>query len=373
MSPISPMDSAQMRRLNAQSVLRELRAAASPTLTELARRTGVSRHTVAAALRDLSSRGLVEEMAPSEGSSGRPARRYRFCATAGHVVGFGFATDHVVAMVCDLDGTETALERRDVDPAMSAADRLRLAEELGRRCVAGVGPIWAAAAGTTGVVDRDGRVSVARQIPGWTGLELASRVGGWFDCPGFAGNDAHLAALAEKWRGNARYAQDVVHLLTGHRSGYGLLVGGRLHRGRLGAAGELGKLKHAVVEDPTDLLTAEGITADELSASARVGDERAVAVTDRMAFGLAQPAAVLVMAIDPELVVLGGRLATNGLLVDRVRQHLGDLCVSPPEVVPSAFGEGAVAIGAVRMALDSVEGSGLLFGPRETGVPAVAG
>lgn len=374
MSPANPVDSAQMRRLNAQSVLHELRAAASPTLTQLARRTGLSRHTVSAVLRDLSSRGLAEELAPAEGSSGRPARRYRFRGAAGHVAGFGFAPDHVVATVCDLDGTEIARERRDVDPTTPAVDRLRLAEELGQRCAARVGPVWAAAAGTTGVVDPDGKVRVAHQIPGWTGLDLASRVGSWFDCPGFAGNDAHLAALAEKWRGNARDARDVAHLLTGHRSGFGVVIGGRLHIGRTGAAGEFGKLKHILANDPTDLLAAEGITADELFARVHAGDDHAVQVADRVAFGLAQCAAVLVMAIDPELVVLGGYLAQdNQLLLDQVRRHLRDMCVSPPEVVPSALGEEAVALGAVRMALDCVEASALLFGPRSEGTVAAAG
>ena len=369
MDSANPVDSAQMRRLNSRSVLQALRSAAAPTLTQLATQTGLSRHTAAGVLSDLASRGLAEELAPAEGSSGRPARRFRFRSDAGYVVGFAFAPDHVMVMVADLDGTEVARQRCVVDPAESAAGRLRLAEGLAHQCTTGTGPIWAAAAGTTGVVARDGRVTVASQIPGWTGLDLGDRVGGWFGCPGLAGNDAHLAALAEQWRGNARYVEDVAYLLTGHRSGFGLVIDGRVHPGRSGSAGELGKLRHLLENDPTDLLAAEGVTAEVLFARARDGDERALAVADRIAYGLAQCAAVLSMAIDPEVVVLGGDLARNNhTLVTAVRQHLAVMCLNPPEVVLSGLGEETVALGAVRAALNRIEDSAMLFGSQQPAV-----
>ncbi len=63
--------------------------------------------------------------------------------------------------------------------------------------------------------------------------------------------------------------------------------------------------------------------------------------------------------LDPELVVISGAVADDGdLFLDRIRRRLvPDLIDSPPRVAMSALGDQAVVVGAVRMALDHVEGS----------------
>ncbi|MFK4041890.1 hypothetical protein ACI2LC_39340 [Nonomuraea wenchangensis] len=43
------------------------------------------------------------------------------------------------------------------------------------------------------------------------------------------------------------------------------------------------------------------------------------------------------------------------MLLDRMRAHLAEMCLNPPEVALSTFGEESIALGAVRMALDHVE------------------
>lgn len=366
MSDRNPADFTMVRRHNARHVLMALRGSASVTLSELARSTGLSRRTTGGVLDDLVERGLAEELAPSPGSSGRPAKRYRFRGDAGRVVGIAIAPDHLVATVVDLDGVVLRTERQRLDPETPAPERLRAIEALAKQCAEGYGPVWAAAAGTSGVVNAEGRITLATQIPGWTGLELAATVGRWFDCPGAAGNDAHYAAVAEHWKGNARFARDMAFLLTGHRSGFALIIDGRLHVGRSGAAGEFGNLAHLHENEATELLASEGITLAELLTAAQAGDVRANDVVSRMARGVAQGTAVLAMAIDPEVVVLGGPFAKgNPLLLDRVREELVGLCINPPVVELSCLGDEAVALGAARTALDLVESSERMFGSAE--------
>src|SRR5439155_27362944 len=52
-------------------------------------------------------------------------------------------------------------------------------------------------------------------------------------------NDINLAALGEQWQGVARGVADFVFLSVGTGMGAGLVLGGELHRGRNGAAGEI--------------------------------------------------------------------------------------------------------------------------------------
>lgn len=362
-------DTTLLRRLNIRSVLNGLRLTPSVTLTELARSTGLSRQTTGSALDELITLGVCEALAPREGNSGRPARRFAFRRGAGHAVGLSFAPAHVQVIVSDLSGEVVAQDRRDLDRQTPAPERLAIAEQLARTCAAQAGPVWAAAAGTSGVIDPNGRVRAASQIPGWVGLDLPERIGSWFDCSARAGNDAAMAALAERWLGNAQHVDDVALLLTGHLTGFGLLINGRVHVGHSGAAGELGRLPSASGHDPAHALSREGVTAEETIAAAANGDERALTLMEELGARLARGAAILVSAIDPELVVIGGNLATAGdPLLDPMRRHLGMLCHSAPAVTGSSLGDDGVALGAVRAALDQIEEGPLLFGTARTAV-----
>jgi predicted transcriptional regulator len=98
-------DLARLRQLNALSTIGVLRGAPSLTLTQLARRTGLSRPAAEDVVQELTGQGWVDEVAPVQGAMGRPARRYRFRAEAGHVVGIDVGAHKVLAIVADLDGS----------------------------------------------------------------------------------------------------------------------------------------------------------------------------------------------------------------------------------------------------------------------------
>ncbi|MEV4176706.1 ROK family transcriptional regulator [Nonomuraea sp. NPDC049709] len=359
MTELRPGDASLLRKVNTQVTLRALRRAGVATLTQLGRVTGLSRQTVEAVLDELGERGYVREVPPDEGVMGRPARRFGFRADAGYVVGVEIGAEAIVAALADLNGEVIAWERAEVSGGAAAHERLEAAERTALTCVDGAGVarrrVWAVAAGTSGIVDRSGRVSLSITLPGWTGVDLAGLAGRWFGCAALAANDANLAALAEHWRGSAQHASDVVYVLIGHRAGAGVLIGGRLHPGRNGAAGEIGTLRQVGWEDAARELVRDA-SAAEVFEAALAGDRDALRRVDRYAENLAIGASALALAIDPDLLVLGGGYARAGdVLLEPLRRHLAELCVSAPEVVASTFGDEAVALGAVRLALGHVE------------------
>ncbi|MEU9834139.1 ROK family transcriptional regulator [Streptosporangium sp. NPDC048047] len=354
-----PGDPSLLRRVNTQITLRALRRQGVATLTQLGRITGLSRQTVETVLDELGGRGWVQETPPDEGAMGRPARRFRFRADAGYVLGVDIGANKILAALADLNGEVVAVERVAVDGGAPAPERLGLAERTALACVDGAGVprgrVWTVAAGTSGIIDRSGRVSLSIVLPGWTGVDLAAVAGRWLGCPGLAENDANLALLAEHWRGSAQHASDVVYLLVGHRTGAGVLIAGRLHRGRGGGAGEIGALRQVAWESGSVELTRDA-AADEVFVAAGAGDPGALRMVDRFAANLAVGASALVLAIDPELVVVGGGCSRAGdVLLTPLRRHLDELCLTPPQVALSTFGDESVALGAVRLALDHVE------------------
>ncbi|HEY8981509.1 MAG TPA: ROK family protein, partial [Streptomyces sp.] len=85
------------------------------------------------------------------------------------------------------------------------------------------------------------------------------------------------------------------------------------------------------------------------------GDAGARAAVDRFFRRLLHDVSALVLALDPELVVIGGSTAGLGALLAPLRDELARYCLRPPQVALSTLGEAAVATGALRLALDHVE------------------
>jgi predicted NBD/HSP70 family sugar kinase len=338
-----------LRRHNATTVLATLRDDGAQTLRGLATATGLSRPTVEAALAELAREGWVSELAPEEGAPGRPARRYRFRAEAGAVAGVDVGAHRVRAIVTDLDGAALAGERVPVAADAPRGERLAAARAALARCLAAAGltadELSAAGVGTPGLVSRDGRVTTS-VLPGWSGLELAGALD--LRCPVVAENDANLAVLAERWRGAAVTDEDVVYVLLEQGIGAGVLLGGRLHRGHHGAAGEI-----AFGNFLGGLPSLRELGHERVDEALR-GDPAAVAAITAAAPHIARYVTALALAYDPALVVLGGGLSrASGRFVPDVEATLAGACVAPPRLAVSAMGGESVALGAVRRALDA--------------------
>ncbi|MFF0267492.1 ROK family protein [Kribbella sp. NPDC004536] len=358
-------DLSRLRQLNATAVLRELRGGQPLTLTELSKRTGLSRASTEDVARDLLGRGWLAEVAPASGSVGRPARRYRFNAGAGRLLGIDVGGHKVLALVTDLDGEVLHQARVDVPADAGRRERLAAVDRCVDKAVAGAGEIWATGVASTGLVDGSGKVMLSDSLPEWTGVDLAAHVRRLVAGPVRVENDCKLAALAETWRGVARYAKDVVFLLAGLRTGAGLIIDGKLHRGFANWSGEIGALPAAGwLQAPTHLETwlsssqvgDSGDGFERVFVAARGGDESAQGAVEAYVRDLAVGASALVLTLDPQLVVIGGGFSRSAdVMVEPLRRELDRWCLRTPEIRVSAFADEGVALGAVRLALDEVD------------------
>ncbi|MCC3768586.1 ROK family protein [Streptomyces sp. UNOC14_S4] len=367
-------DPSLLRRINSAVVLHALRAAAppaAPTLTDLTKVTGLSRPTVEGVVEGLMEAGLVVEAPAEEGEArrqGRPARRFRFRVEAGHLMGIEIGPHRISALMADLGGRVTGSASLEVSETASADERLgcvRVAvADLLERSGVPRSRLRAVGVASPGIVEADGTVRLGTALPGWTGLPLGERLQRSFRCPVLVENDANAAAVAEHWKGAATGSDDVVFVLAGLSPGAGSLIGGRLHRGYGGAAGEIGAL-HLLGREasPEEVLSTTGEPLHPLDeaqvarvfALAREGDERAAEAVDRFIRRLVHDVAALVLALDPELVVVGGWAAGLDGVLEPLRAELARYCLRPPKVALSLLGEAAVATGALRLALDHVE------------------
>ncbi|MGV9881584.1 ROK family transcriptional regulator [Streptomyces sp. NPDC003006] len=371
MGQLTGGDPSLLRRINSAVVLHALRATDLATLTEITRVTGLSRPTVEGVVEGLIEAGLVVESAAEDSGArrqGRPARKFRFRAEAGHLLGLEIGPHRVAAVLSDLDGKVLGTASKDVSeeaPADERLERLRTTvADLLRRAGIARSSLRAVGVGSPGILEADGTVRLSTALPEWTGLQLGERLRRSFKCPVLVENDANAAAVAEHWKGAATDIDDVVFVLAGLSPGAGSLIGGRLHRGYGGAAGEIGAL-HLLGREvtPETLLSTTGEplhpldeqAVAEVFAHAREGDERARAAVERFIQRLVHDVAALVLALDPELVVVGGWAAGLDGVLEPLHRELARYCLRPPRVALSVLGEAAVATGALRLALDHVE------------------
>src|SRR5919109_596856 len=127
---------------------------------------------------------------------------------------------------------------------------------------------------------RTGRAVSSVNIP-LAGIDFRDHLATRFRLPAAIENDANAAALAEHRFGAGRGARHMVMLTLGTGIGGGLILDGRLYRGAMGAAGELGHMT-LDVDGPPCQGTCPGIGHLEALASGTAADAlaRAAAAED---------------------------------------------------------------------------------------------
>ncbi len=242
-----------------------------------------------------------------------------------------------------------------------------------------------------GFVDAEGeRVMFAPHLP-WQGAPVRDRLEERWGVPVVLENDATAAAHAEATYGAARDADLALVVTLGTGIGGGIVLGGRLHRGHNGMAGEFGHMQvapgglpcecggrgcweqyssgNALVRYVREELGTRPTMLEEqcagnpqlltglmVTAAAEAGDllahEAFTHVGDWLGVGLAN----LVAAFDPDCLVVGGGLSAAGdRLLEPARAALQRTLVGAahrvvPPVLPATLGPEAGLIGAADLA-----------------------
>ncbi|MFL5870038.1 MAG: ROK family protein [Solirubrobacterales bacterium] len=378
LSPRAAATPPLLRHLNERTVLEAIREQAPISRAEISRAVGISKPTVSLALRSLLAAGLVRE-APAE--PGRPnygATFFEPVPDAALVLGLDFGARFLRGAVCNLLGDVRA--RQDVElGGADALQALEMATDLTRRLIASCGlgseTIDGAVVGVPGVVAAGGdRVTLAESIPGLEGLSVGSELERRLGVRVRVENDVNLAALGEQWRGVARGVDDFVFLQIGTGLGAGVVLGGSLHRGRNGAAGEVDYALGVGVERESDpcadalsayaerlATAADGDTVlappydvPSIFAAARARDPLGREVAQEEARRISRHIAPLAAVVDIELVVIGGGIGVNGdLLLAPIRELLDRYLPYPPRVEISSLGDAAVITGALAVGRDA--------------------
>ncbi|MFI6479256.1 ROK family protein [Nonomuraea sp. NPDC050663] len=346
--------------INARAVLEAVDALGPTGRPELVKETGLSKTTVAQALQELTARGVVREAGLDTERRGPAATLYGTDPGSGYAVGIDVDMERVAAVLVDLAGAEVA---RVCRPTIGAEQGVAQAVAGVAVEVAGPRAVGQVVVGVPALVARDRRgIRASRGLPG--AAHLGDELHELLPYPVLLENDVNLAAVAEQRRGAGRGVDDFVLLRVGSGLGAGVVIGGRLHRGFAGGAGEVGFLPHPATALGGEVLGARQIgqvareqgvegSPAELFARAAAGEASALAVAEATARRLAHVIGAIALVIEPELFVVGG--SGTEVLLEPVRRHLA---ADAPELVASVTGSGvpgdAVLQGAALVAHEHV-------------------
>lgn len=288
----------------------------------------------------------------------------------------------------------------DRDARGQIADMLDLVGHLSLSA-AEWGSVWGVGVSFGGPVDvASGTVLQSHHIEGWENLPLVAELGAALRRPVLMENDANAVALGEYRYGAGRGVSDLVYMTISTGIGGGVILNGRLWRGRHGLAGEVG---HMVVRPGGPLCTCgnrgcleslasgpaiarracealgnwgrgeqllspawggpEHITAEHVFRAARAGDALAVSIVEAVADDLGLAIAMLASIVDPARVILGGGVAKSGeqLLAPvraAFRRYAFPMLVDGVAIVQAAApGEGGLLGAAALVAQAAGDGS----------------
>jgi glucokinase len=232
-----------------------------------------------------------------------------------------------------------------------------------------------------------GVVVAPPNLAGWKDVPLVEMVEDRIGLPAFLERDTNVAVMAE-WRfGAARGTRDAIYVTVSTGIGGGIVLGGRPLHGRDGTAGEIGHMTveldgplcgdgmpghaeaigsgTAIAREGRALLArraapglaalvdaAEQVSAELVARAADGGDDACRAVLDRAWTAVGAMCASLVNALNPEVIVVGGSIATHRAeLLPRIRDEIDRRAFAIParrvRVALAALGDDVSLVGSL--------------------------
>ncbi|MEW1842485.1 ROK family transcriptional regulator [Nonomuraea angiospora] len=382
-----PADFADVRATNLAVVLRFVREHAPCSRADIAASTGLNKATVSSLVADLIDRRLVRETGLTENRVGRPATMLVLDGSPYAAIGVEINVDYVSAVATDLAGERLLTWRRSFGGGESVNQGIASVGAIIRRVVNRMAKeerqVLGLAVAVPGLVDVQGAVRIAPNL-GWRDADLGGDLTKALRDPGFpvqVDNDANLAALAEQRFGAHAGASDLVYLTGEIGVGAGIILDGRLRRGRRGFSGEIGHVQldpdgpecHCGRRGCLEAMAGIGavlgkdpspaeiqVEIEESVRLARAGDPATLATLESVGRSLGKGVSILANLLNPEVVILGGYYVPLApWLLPAVQDEMDDRVIASGsggcQVVASTLGHDAAALGGAARVLDSID------------------
>jgi glucokinase-like ROK family protein len=358
-----------------------------------------SRGKISSEVARLVEKGLLAEKGLAQSYGGRRSSLLGIPPSAGLIAAVDIGATSIDVALTTL-GSELLARRgepADVrDGPLPTLDRVKLLlSELLDEQAANARDVLAIGVGVPGPVEQaSGLLTVPPIMPGWDRFPIREAFAGEYAAPVFVDNDVNVMALGEHWGGVAKGVDDMIFVKIGTGIGSGIIIGGRLHRGTQGCAGDFGHIcvdpagplcscgnagcLEAMAAAPAIVLQAERcaregespllmallrekgeLTMKDVGEAARRGDYCALTIVRKSGRLIGQTLASAVNVLNPSMIVIGGGVSRvgNALLAEvrsAIYQRSLPLATRNLPIVMSELDDVAGVVGASAMAAGEV-------------------
>lgn len=373
---------------NNRTVLLRLlcREGVCPRVT-LARQTGLKQSTVTNITAEFIRWGLIQETGFLTGRKGRRSIGISLNNDDFGILSIRLARTHFVLSIFNLSAVQLSTQQYEIADGQNADDTVAqmctLAEELIRssapRRILACG---VAVPGPYSLIRN--RIALMTGTIGWDTIPLKEVLRERLGIPVFAEQDANCGALAQYWLNPEFYStQMLIYIAVGQGVGAGILDAGRLVRGKLGMAGEIGHTSicyngpvcscgnRGCLENYCSSTSFTKMVNEALRPSAPLSFRDAAALLqsgnpavmelflslcDHLATGIVN----LINAFNPDVIILGDEMThvMPDLMVEQVRRFVKKRCI--PElyettmIEKSLVAKDSFAHGAALTAIEDV-------------------
>jgi predicted NBD/HSP70 family sugar kinase len=316
--------------------------------------------------RELQARGFVHEGIQRAGTRGQPPRPLRLTADGAYAFGVNFSHSYIDLALINLAGEPVAIERRALD--LATPERIAeiaaeaLLDQLRETGIALTKVVGAGFSLPGDFLETPHFLHAHAAFPDLRDRDLVSVFRAALPVDVFVENDGTCAALGERVHGIGRTADSILFLHIGHGVGAGLMINGRPWRGARGNAGTIGVMYPMSEPRPSghdlfETLRASGVPINDFNDLESLEPQSCPPLRrwlaragEQLRHGIEYTA----RTIDPELIIVGGRLppmTTEALLlaIDVDATFAPSRVLPHPRLVASSLGPYAGVIGAASV------------------------
>ncbi|WP_134704522.1 ROK family transcriptional regulator [Ammoniphilus sp. YIM 78166] len=323
-----------VKQINKSIVLETVRHHSPISRSQVSEITGLNKGTVSSLVNELIESNLVLEIGEGKSSGGRKPLLLLFNHLAGYAIGVDIRMDCISLVLTDLQGhiverihlpLQKSNQEYVVGLLIEGIRQLMARTPSSPYSVVGIG------VGVPGIVDEEGTVLFAPNLQ-WRDVPLQRWLTDEFGIPVVVDNEARAGAQGEKQFGAGQTSSNLIFLSVGHGIGTGIVLNRELYKGEMGFSGEAG---HISIESRGEACSCgnwgcwelyasekallrqankhewgkKSLSLETLHALASNQDPTALALFEQIGEYLGIGLANMINIFNPELVVIGNRMA----------------------------------------------------------------
>ncbi len=354
----------QKNNFHKRKIIKHLFTCGAMTNTDLGKLIKLSTPKIISLLNELKSEGLIEELGQGNSSGGRRPNLYGNTEDAFYIVGISINIYKTTVSVFNSKNQKIAdnhilslpisHETSIIDPIIEFTEKILHDINISREKILGIGIEM------PGIIDSETGINKTYLV---SELPVAELFRQKFGMEVLIENDAKARAFAELRFGLAREKQNTLAIHLDWGIGLGIIVNGKLYKGRDGFAGEFGHLpmvdngilckcgKQGCLETIASgtaivRMAKEGMKSGRSSflsqlvdnniekidilkvvQAATIGDQYSITILANVGHWLGKGFAYLIQIFNPELIILGGRMSeANQFILPPIQQAIQIFC-----------------------------------------------